>query len=135
MNPTKAFYRVSVKAIIRNKKGELLLVKEHAGNWGLPGGGLDHGETAEAALRRELHEELAVHTVHTAEFAANYTFRHWSRLAWFMWLLYEVEVDSFDYRMAKDATDAAFFDITVLKESRKQIERHIYHALAQQAVQ
>lgn len=135
MNPFKAFYRVSVKAIIRNEKGEILLVKEHAGTWGLPGGGLDHGETAEAALRRELHEELAVDTIRTAVFAANYPFRHWSRLAWFMWMLYEVEVDSFDHRKAKDVTDAAFFDSTVLKESKKQVERHIYHALVQQAVQ
>ncbi len=33
----------------------------NAGQWGLPGGRLDEGETAEQAALRELHEELGLH--------------------------------------------------------------------------
>ena len=41
-----AFYRVSLKAVIRNGAGEVLCVTESERNmWELPGGGLDHGET------------------------------------------------------------------------------------------
>ena len=51
----EAFYRVSLKAIIRNALGHVLLVKESGSeSWSFPGGGIDHGETELDALRREL---------------------------------------------------------------------------------
>lgn len=39
-----AFYRVSVKALIKDDSGNILVVKENQDTWSLPGGGLDHGE-------------------------------------------------------------------------------------------
>lgn len=54
------FYRMSSHAVICNTSGQVLLLKaayaEHA--WGLPGGGLDMGETIHEALLRECYEEL-----------------------------------------------------------------------------
>ncbi len=52
------FYRVSIKALIKNDAGEVLVVKEHQDKWELPGGGLDHGESIHDCLKRELQEEL-----------------------------------------------------------------------------
>lgn len=54
------FYRMSSHAVITNEKQQILLLKAtYAGNsWGLPGGGLDQGETIHEALVRECQEEL-----------------------------------------------------------------------------
>ena len=54
------FFRVSLKAVIENDAGEVLCVQEAGSEWTLPGGGLDHGETVEQGLRRELFEEVAL---------------------------------------------------------------------------
>jgi 8-oxo-dGTP pyrophosphatase MutT (NUDIX family) len=56
---TDCLYRVSAKAVII-QDGKVLLVQENERWWSLPGGGIDHGETVSAALKRELEEELGV---------------------------------------------------------------------------
>ncbi len=54
-----AYYRVSVKAKIK-QNNKILLVKEDGKKWDLPGGGLEHDETIEEALKRELKEEIGL---------------------------------------------------------------------------
>ncbi len=53
-------YRVAARVlVIQNNK--VLLVKESDDDWwALPGGGVDHGESIESALKREVEEELGV---------------------------------------------------------------------------
>ena len=70
MNPTEEFdprlnniidclYRVASKAlIIRDHR--VLLVKEDEGWYGLPGGGIEHGQSAHESLIRELEEEIGI---------------------------------------------------------------------------
>lgn len=53
-------YRVSTKVIIV-ETDKILLVKEARERWwAFPGGGVDHGETVESCLAREIEEELGV---------------------------------------------------------------------------
>lgn len=58
--------RVTVVGVVRNDRGDYLLCRMppdrgvFPGQWGLPGGGLEDGEVIEAALRREMREELGV---------------------------------------------------------------------------
>ena len=52
-------YRISLKALIYNDAGQILVVKEiDRTYWDLPGGGMDFGETIESSLKRELYEEV-----------------------------------------------------------------------------
>jgi nucleoside triphosphatase len=59
-------HRVGVIALIQNKDDEYLLCKKpkgrgmFPGQWGIPGGGIDKGETMEEALRREVREEVGL---------------------------------------------------------------------------
>jgi nucleoside triphosphatase len=58
--------RLIVVGVIYNQQGEVLLCKMplgrgvFPGQWGLPGGGIEDGELAEAALRREIFEEVGL---------------------------------------------------------------------------
>lgn len=54
---------IAAGVVIRDQRGRVLLLKRgdgeanYAGHWGLPGGGIDDGETPEQAARRECQEE------------------------------------------------------------------------------
>jgi 8-oxo-dGTP pyrophosphatase MutT (NUDIX family) len=52
------FYRVAIKCLIFNASGELLVVKNTAGEIEIPGGGWEHGETLTECVQRELQEEI-----------------------------------------------------------------------------
>lgn len=54
-------YRVAVRVLII-QDNKILLVKENEGWWAFPGGGVDHGETIESTLVREIEEELGIPT-------------------------------------------------------------------------
>ena len=59
------FERRAVRALVVDARGRVLLVRfehpvSHAVWWAAPGGGIDEGETDEAALRRELREEVGL---------------------------------------------------------------------------
>jgi 8-oxo-dGTP pyrophosphatase MutT (NUDIX family) len=58
-NIDDCLYRVAIRVLVIQDK-KILLVKENEGWWAFPGGGVDHGETVEDTLAREIEEELGV---------------------------------------------------------------------------
>ncbi|MDD5599208.1 MAG: NUDIX hydrolase [Victivallaceae bacterium] len=54
-------FNPGVRAVILNEKGEVLLqCRTDTGRWGLPAGGVELGETALDALKREVFEETGL---------------------------------------------------------------------------
>jgi len=51
---------ISVKGIIL-KENKVILLRNERNEWELPGGRLEHGETLEKALTREINEELGIY--------------------------------------------------------------------------
>ena len=96
MDDIPCTYRISVKAIIKSDKGQILLLKEENGSWELPGGGLEHGEDAKEALAREIAEETGFFT----EWISDQPVAFWTirkevgspTLKWFSFIVYEARV-------------------------------------------
>ena len=70
-----SFYRVTAKALIKDNDGRLLVVVNKDGHYEIPGGGLEHNETFEECLKRELHEELGIETCNIGKMVCVYTGR------------------------------------------------------------
>ena len=67
-----------VAAVIKRDDGRILVARRSSGgiggDWEFPGGKVEQGETPEAALERELYEELGIRTaagkfIHTTAFS------------------------------------------------------------------
>ena len=106
-----SFYRVSLKAVIYNEKGEVLVNREGTSDtWSLPGGGWDHGETEHEALARELYEEVGYKGDFNAQPFATKVFWVESKRAYLLWIVYNVTTENMDFNVGQDSSELAFID-------------------------
>lgn len=114
------FYRVFIKAIIRNSKNEVLVVKEHQDKWELPGSGLDQNESIHDCIKRELRKELNITNAFTESFNKIETQYMPSRPdkeldLWKMSIYFEVTIiGDFALTPSSELTDAQFMPDSVL---------------------
>jgi 8-oxo-dGTP pyrophosphatase MutT (NUDIX family) len=125
---TDYLYRVSLKCLVWNDKGEVLIVKETGrGHWDLPGGGMDHGEAIKAAIAREMDEEVSLQgdfgyrivSVDEPAHLRAYNF-------WQLRLIYEITPSAMVFAPGEDADAIAFKDPREFKDSGVEVERRIY---------
>lgn len=123
------FYRVSLKAVIRNGKGEILVNRERGHtNWSLPGGGWDHGETVIDCLKRELNEEVGYEGELEARLLGvteNAMYMP-TKQGWLLWHVYDVTPDNMDFSVGVDGEDLMFADPHRFKGSDSRAECLIY---------
>lgn len=125
---TDFLFRVSLKAVIYNEQGQLLVVKEHGLNWGLPGGGMDFGETFSDALARELEEEVG----YRGEFdfdvidTADPMFLP-SINAWQVYVVCHVVPKEMNFSIGVDSEDMKFIDPADLAQYDDSQARYAMH--------
>jgi len=127
MYPT-TFYRISLKAIIRNEKGEVLVNKEAGrGNWSLPGGGWDHDETKIECMKRELKEEIGYEGELTMTLldVSEPIFMP-KKQNWLVWLVYDVVLEKNTISVGEESDEVAFIDPDQYKDSSSLSERLVY---------
>lgn len=111
------FYRVSLKALIRDENDNILMVSEKGGDSSLPGGGLDNGESAHDGLKRELHEEIGLTSEFSERLVSMQTRWLEHKQAWLMWLVYEIKYDQLDYSIGDDGDEVYWISPENLDDS------------------
>ncbi len=125
---TDYLFRISLKAVIYNDEGKLLVVKEHGLNWGLPGGGMDHGETFETALARELAEEVGYTGKFTFDVIDTADPMYLKKAnIWQVWVVCHVVPETFDFSVGPDAEDMKFIDPSELEGLEDAQARYAIH--------
>ncbi len=103
------FYRVSVKALIRDDENRILISRELDDRWDLLGGGLEHGEDPIMGLRRELQEEAGLEAAEIAEHPCYFLTIHNSEKNMHIAnVFYEVKLRSFDFVPSEECQELRF---------------------------
>lgn len=120
---TDYLYRISLKGLIRNSKGEILVVKEMGRDWwDLPGGGMDHNEDIKTALARELKEEVNLsgdftyHIIDVSEPAYMNTHDMWQ-----VRLIFEVIPENMEFSAGEEGDEIAFVNLEEFKKICKSV--------------
>lgn len=123
------FYRVTLKAVIRDDEGRVLVVKEHDSDaWNLPGGGWDHGETEREALARELYEEVGYEGDFHYRFFKTGVFWLKSKQAWMLWIVYDVKTENMIFSPGVDCSEISFVHVAELGDTSTEegwIKEHL----------
>lgn len=131
--PTDYLFRISLKCLIRNDAGEVLVVKEDGREWwDLPGGGMDHGEDIKTAIAREMKEEVNL----TGDFTYKVITVDDPALLdelgfWQIRVIFEVKPQNMAFTAGEDGDDIAFRHPEDFKDSAPKIERRIYDYAAE----
>ena len=125
---TDYLYRLSIKALIRNDKGDVLVVKETGRTWwDLPGGGMDHGETIKQAIARELYEEVRLRGDFTYRIIAieDPSLLQNAKVLQVR-IIFEVVPENMSFESGEDGDEVMFIDALKLKDSENHSERNVY---------
>ena len=110
MQLPEACYRTSVKALILDEDGRFLLQRESNGKWEMPGGGLDHGESVEDGLRREVMEESGLTITKMAAQPSYFVTKKYKE-TWKSNVYYVCELENLDITPTEECEGVRFFSV------------------------
>lgn len=120
--------RISLKAVIFNEKGEVLVVKEADRDWwDIPGGGIDEGESIKETLARELREEVSLKGDFDYETILAEDPRHLKSLDLYqMRITFLIKPEIMEFEAGDYGDEVMFIDPLKFKDSELITERKIY---------
>ena len=113
MEIQESHYRISIKALIYNKKWEFLLCKEKKWIWDFPGGWLDHWESVDICLKRELKEEMWLEILNIDKKPKYFITAHKPNSKtrpWISNVFYEIQVNNLDFTPSDECIEVWFFN-------------------------
>jgi len=118
-------YRVTIKAYITDDNDKILVVKEKQDFWSLPGGGLEHGESPEECIKREIKEEIGLVDVTVGDIAYSTTVYLEQRDYWMTWIVFKAKIASSNFILGDGVTDARYIDLEEIESSDDLLEKMI----------
>lgn len=96
----ECFYRISTKVVLTDgSTDEFVVLKNKKGEYELPGGGMEHGESIALSIEREIEEELEI-KISVTEADLNPIFfdayKSRSHDIWVSFVLYKIVADNLD---------------------------------------
>ena len=121
------FYRVALRAIIRDGQQRVLVVENEDHTYELPGGGWEHDETFEENIRREFLEELGVEPAEIGDVFFVYRAQHTVLKHWMLRVVLHASIKSTDFKptdmiAAKFVTKEEFLTLPWCDEDRPVLE-------------
>ncbi len=96
--------KIGQYALIKNRDGQILMLQRaRSKTWCLPGGRLNEGEQWDAALVRELNEELGIRLANPQPFAVNVITDQW-QTKYCVYFMFENN-DSQDIKLSEEHCD------------------------------
>lgn len=125
---TDYLYRISMKCLVRNERGEVLVVKESGRSWwDLPGGGMDHGEDIRSTIAREMEEEVTMEGDFEYRIIGADEPKHLNdHNFWQLRLIFEVTPKNMTFTPGDDGDEVAFISPENFKDSDHWAERAVY---------
>lgn len=111
------FYRVSIKGIVIDDEGRVLLSKEDSGMWEMLGGGLDHGEDPTTCLRREIREETGLTVTYISESPRYFiTAPRLNADTYIANVIYEINLQDLNFTPSDECQELRFFTPSEMRE-------------------
>lgn len=111
------YYRISVKGIVIDDNGRILLSREDNGKWEMLGGGLDHDEDPIDCLKREITEETGL-TVTDISVSPKYfvTCKRENADTYIANIIYEIKLQDLDFTPSDECQELRFFTPDEMKQ-------------------
>ena len=117
----QCYYRVSIKGIVIDEEGKILLSLEDNGKWEMLGGGLDHGEDPIEGLKREIFEETGLKVTYVSPSPKYFITspRIGTTITTYMAnVVYEIRLENLNFVPSDECQELRFFSV----EEMKQVE-------------
>lgn len=122
-------FRMAVGALVFNEQRQILLFKHTYRKcpWGLPAGGLEHGEQPADGIIREFYEETGL-TIHPERLLLAHSSPYFHHVS----LLYLCKVVAGEFRESPEISEIQYFDVDKLPpmvQDEKDVIRRMYRIL------